>query len=250
MYSIDNSSRSLFSSIINKTDLLRRKIVNKADVIQAVYDVYNSRSIIARRMSGRASINVKPILDSIGNRLWFYFNGNPNMALNQINFDTFLYEICDYFKDEYNKLASTAKINKIEFGVAQKLINMVFKYLSCYEDYMVFADLFKYSHMPIDSYVLHYFNIMKIVSKISSRFSSTMISPNAKYDDLTWSNLSKEKYEKLVMEYRINLGKTYKDYTSLHEEYYIWQMVKNRSIGSIIFNHSSPLPGSKLMFCY
>jgi hypothetical protein len=248
IYSIENLSRSLFCNAINKNELLTRKIVNRIDVNQAVYDVYNSKSIIARRMSGRASINVNPILDHISYKIFFYFNGTPNKDLNQINYDKFLYELCDYFKKEYDKLAENAKINKIEFGIAQKLINMVFKYLSCYEDYMVFADLFIYCHMPIDSYVLHYFNTMNIVSEISSHFSITMISPTATYRGSTWSNLSKEKYEILVTEYRKTLEKSYTDYTSLHAEYYIWQMVKSRSIGTIIFGHSPSLPGSKKMF--
>ena len=248
MNSIDGLSRLVFTGAIGKPKLLTRKIMNMTDVKQAVYEVYKSPSIIARRMSGRANINVYPILDQISCKIFSYFNATPNTALTQTNYDEFLYDLCEYFKDEYNKQAIIAKIKMIEFGIAQKLINMVLKYLSCYEDYNVFADLFMYCHMPIDSYVLHYFNHRGIVSKIKSRFSSSSRSPSAWFCGTTWSNLSEGEYKELVTEYSTNLAISYPDYTSLHEEYYIWSMVKSRTIGPIIFVPSSLLPGLKTSF--
>lgn len=259
MYSIDNPSRIDFCNAIKNQGLLLRRISNNKDVIQAVYDVYKSPKIFARRMRGRGYIpskSVELILDYIGNSIYSYFNAEPNNTFNQTNYDIYFYELCDYFQIQYNILAGNdaIRIANIEFGIAQKLINMVFKYLSCYEDYITYADLFEHCHMPIDSYVLHYLNTMQIIKGITSRFTVIMTSPTAKYRSSpmgpasSWSNLSICQYKQLVNDYRIGLGRLYIDYTCLHEEYYIWEMVRSRNIGPIMFKTSDSLPCSKTMF--
>jgi hypothetical protein len=248
MYLIDRTSIASFCKAIGKTALLTKSLRNKKDVRDAVFDVYQSPRIIARVMHGRANINVVPILDYIAEKLYSYLNDEPDTILNQTNYDNFIYNLCEYFKNEYNKEAKIAEVCEIEFGIAQKLINMIFKYLSCYEDYVGFADIFKYCHMPIDSYVLHYFNDMRIVSSIVSYYSAHAVSPYASYHSSSWSKMDRALYERLVDEYRKNLGILYPDYTWLHQEYYIWELVKMRKIGPIKFNLSILLPGTITRF--
>jgi len=248
MYSIDTVAKTAFCTSMRKPGLLTKDLTRRADIREAVYDVYKSPSVIARRMTGRENVVVAPILNSIGDKIFEYFNGSPNKVLNIENYDEFFYKLCKEFKDGYNDLADRAQIIRIEFGIAQKLINMVFKYLSCYQNYIDFADLFMYCHLPIDSYVLHYFKVMGIVPGINSSFGAKMASPSANFNKSSWSKMPIELYKLLVCEYRPGLRMLYPDYTFLHQEYYIWSMVKTRSIGPIVFNSSPLLLGTKTKF--
>ena len=53
---------------------------------------------------------------------------------------------------------------------------MIFKYLSCFSDYIESADLFSYCHMPIDTSVLwaleHWFGVPSIKSSYTTNARS------------------------------------------------------------------------------
>lgn len=71
----------------------------------------------------------------------------------------------------------TIDTSNIHFGKAQKIVNMTLKYLMLFDNAQEHEDIFRKSHMPIDSYIIDYFN---------------------KVDNLgikkSWSNFEKEDY--------------------------------------------------------
>lgn len=52
----------------------------------------------------------------------------------------------------------TIDTSNIHFGKAQKIVNMTFKYLMLFDNAQDYEDVFSKCHMPIDSYIIDYFN--------------------------------------------------------------------------------------------
>lgn len=68
------------------------------------------------------------------------------------------------------------------YGIAQKIVNMTFKHLSCFSDAQTKRDHFKFCHMPIDSKILSWIKDQKIpVTSSKTRWS--------RLDDQTYTNL-------------------------------------------------------------
>ena len=206
---INRSATIAFSTGIGNSSLVTRRIRDYNDVQQAVYDVYGANSIIARTMPGRPRItnpDIQTILNTISKRIYAYFNGKPNTVHNQVNFDNFHNELCDYFKNQYNTIFASTTTQAIEYGISQKLINIVFKYLACYSDYIDFADLFSYCHIPIDSIILYLlakkYHISSIKSSRSVSAKTGKVSYSAKYRGKAWSKLTYDLYVDLVNNYR------------------------------------------------
>lgn len=93
-------------------------------------------------------------------------------------FDMVHRRLCnDTFLIPWNNLLAKHGIDPQNYGKAQKIVNMAFKYLACYDDAADYADWFTFCHMPIDTGT---FNIQKILSGIKL--------------DTSWSNLSESEY--------------------------------------------------------
>lgn len=211
-----------------------RRISNRADVIYAVKEVYyhpNTLWAHARGGKGKHALTanapfksqVDALLESIGQRYFEYFNAEPNMDNNRINFDKFHSDLCEMFMNGLNPIRSRAGYSDISYGQAQKLINLTFKYLSCYADYLSFADLFTHCHMVIDNIVLNCLS----KSSLTVLFG---VSPVRKISHLSgggfngkgWTEFSKEDYLQLVKEYREVIDPMLMDLTYMEVEYNMW----------------------------
>ena len=205
-----------------------RLAVKKADVKLAVYDIYYS-GITFRGSKIDYAIEKIPcitnVLDWLSESIYNYFNNKkPNTSNIQDEFDEFHKKLCnDYIKKSNNCRKSANISGTLSYGNAQKMINMIFKYLACYEDYDKFADLFSYCHIPIDSIILccmqrvydlnntpKYTCICKkhgipgtAKIKVSiSQDNDGKFSYSASFDSLSWSQLDEPHYLALVEIYR------------------------------------------------
>lgn len=127
-----------------------------------IKDSHNDRSV-----NKLVNITFDEIYESIHN----YFKEEK---VEDVDFDSMHSELCEkvleILRDYYNG---------VEFGKAQKIINMTFKYLYCLEG--VKEQHFKYCHMPLDSYTLEWiYRESKAQKKVIKKDSF-----------LTWSNLEK-----------------------------------------------------------
>lgn len=151
--------------------------------------------------------DVEATLTPFVEKIWKYFNEPANTQNDQSNFDNFHETLCDLF------LTSFAEAGYHHtYGSAQKITNMLFKYLSCYKDYERFADLFSYCHIPIDAQIL-----------IS--FATVYNVPNTqpgKYNNVCWTQMDKETYLALCQDYRDALSTIKGNHSWLGSEYYIW----------------------------
>ena len=142
----------------------------------------------------------------------YFKNSAP---INQSAFDYWHRNECDKIIDVLNRNAQQIAT----YGIAQKIVNMTFKHLSCFSDAQTKADHFKYCHMPIDRKILFWIN-NKVVSATSS------MPPWSALNDTTWSTLDNPTYTNLQNTTRVHLNKYPNKPTALEAEFVIWPKAK------------------------
>ena len=152
-----------------------------------------------------------PTLVRLAEHIYNYFNHpSPNVSNTQNNFDWFHKRLCFLFLNWYRSIQPLCKL--VTYGNTQKLINMVFKYLSCYSDYEDFSGLFSYCHMPIDR---------KILNKL--QLEGVPCVCNCAYNGVCWTKFDYEQYDALVSAYRSKIPQTtLGEHTYLELEYVLW----------------------------
>ena len=192
MYIIKSTSISSFPTAIGKTWLSSGDLTSLADIekaAKAVYPVINPRSKgFPITLPGNAHI---PVLFHIAKRVYEYFNNEPNTPNTQANFDAFHDDLCKDFLDRMNALRKGFGFPDLTYGMAQKYVNMLFKYLACFSNYPSYADLFSYCHIPIDRRILGAFKSLGVPNV-----------KNGQYKGKNWSELSVADYHVLLDEYR------------------------------------------------
>lgn len=158
---------------------LHRKNCSISDdeaVLHAVDLAY--RDMSPRTIKGHGNINDEDIAvlrrslaKSISDKL------AGDAPASQADFDAMHEELCGSFLAQYNDLLRQNSLEGQAFGKAQKIVNMTFKYLYCFDDSAEYDDWFEYAHMPIDSIVNEWWKEDGITSCT-----------------LTWSNLNKDEY--------------------------------------------------------
>ncbi len=204
MLTIDATMRARYWTTVRNEGRCTRRIANLADVILAVSDIYYHKTVLwghAREGRGQHALtdksperaNVDALLSEIGHRIWEYFNGGPNTTNTQGNFDEFHSDLCDYFLSKINAIREKVGYAPMSYGQAQKLINLTFKYLTCYADYETYADLFHYSHMVIDSNVLGSFSKSKLSALLGTPVTSVIKDKQSFLDLFLKKRLSKHR---------------------------------------------------------
>lgn len=79
-------------------------------------------------------------------------------VLTEAGFDEWHKAVCTEFLTLYNE-ANKKKYQPVAYGKAQKAVNMVFKYLYCYDGAEKYIDegYFAHCHMPIDNFTLNWY---------------------------------------------------------------------------------------------
>lgn len=185
-----------------------RKITNYCDVLAACRHIYITKSVLYKR-SRKSSVPSQrwslgrnagaiaardTLLEDLARKIWNYFNLEANTISDQKNFDSFHNELCKWFLDGLNKVRRMVGLPDATYGNAQKMINILFKYLICFDDYLDFADLFSYCHMPIDNNILRDFlrlgvpGVVTIPSKVEFVWGGVAQSWH-EFDELHYLNL-------------------------------------------------------------
>lgn len=191
----------------------QKSIKNKEDILYAVVNLYrygvpflNQGRLRQERMNDVNEIS-NTLLPFV-NKIWNYFNNKkPNTENTQENFDVFQEELCDLFivLCEQTGFSHT-------YGNAQKMVNMLFKYFTCFSDYEEFSGLFIYCHIPIDRRILVDFHKVYHVENASY----------GNYRNEPWTRMSKENYLLLLEDYRRTFSLIKGEKSWLGVEYYVW----------------------------
>ena len=134
----------------------------------------------------------------LADEFYTYFQGGCN------DFNDWHETICDEFLNRFKPILNEYGYDaekSLKYGKAQKIVNMTFKYLLCFDDAENYGEKFDVCHMPIDSYILNWYND-------SSKNKCTV----------AWSDLEKEKYYAIQDDIKTILG----DYNPFLTEFYIW----------------------------
>ena len=143
--------------------------------------------------------NLEECKESMAKSLKNYFEKNPKKSKDEF--------------DEWQKRRTLKfrEVGNLTVGQSQKIINMAMKYLYCCNDFRKEKkEHFKYSHMPLDSYILNWFK-----SDIDKDF-----------DNEPWSKIdNSKKYMEIVENIRNFLGQE----NVLEKEFEIWHTEKEKA---------------------
>lgn len=161
------------------------------------------------RMTNEESIG--RVLESLVDELWEYFNDTSVVMGCQSDLDTFHEKLCDSFMRCF-------KIEGFDhtYGNAQKFINILFKYLSCYQDAPDFAEKFQYCHMAIDRYTYNGYRLPFYKNIVYKSKANKYNGPLK-----AWSNLEKSSdpgYKEIssdIIKYITENPKTFNDYLEI-----------------------------------
>lgn len=139
-----------------------------------------------------------------------YFESN-SFPESQKDFNEKHKELCKAWKESLRNNENTG--DNLFYGKAQKVVNMMFKYMYCYSylnDFSIPEEAFKYCHMTLDSVTLRW---------ISDRWDDGKEIITSKTE---WSKLSEyEDYEAISKIVEANEYKL-EPYTKFEAEFFIW----------------------------
>ena len=166
-------------------------------------------------------------LDDCGflDRFVTYFNEN---ARNQAEFDTWHHETCELFLDVLNGegdfLAYTKVYTSLQYGKAQKIVNMMFKHLYCLNGADAYAAHFEHCHMVLDNFTLEWFKQDLGEKRIESWSNLVYKKPSVDHDDYLF-------YQEKIRNYflpAVSAKHTYSGLTPFQAEFYIWPEIQWR----------------------
>ena len=163
-----------------------------------------------------------------------YFRGE------NIDFEKWHEEVCEYILKELKYLYQN---EDIKFGKAQKIVNMTFKYLYCFDDAKDYLEKFKCCHMALDSYTLNWF-----ISWYQDEFnklhkkSGVKLSLSGNNHICKWSNLEKESPESCIIPHYKEIQTAIKnrfigkELTPFEAEFLIW--FKTKQINEALYSRN------------
>lgn len=266
MYILSPQMRSNFIDNLRPTyarNLPQKNIENREDIMFGAKNLYLSGTPFAQRGTERQvratdTLLVESALVPFVEKVWFYFNQMP-APTRQAEFDQFHEELCDIFLNRFYDFGYVHN-----YGNAQKQVNVLFKYLSCYADAAQYAEWFKYCHMALDGYTYNSYRLpfyLKVVHEALHNYPAGKLT--------AWSKFTRSEYKVVtsdIISYISANPKTYNDYldicahfpileniprlspkkdyvlTPFEAEFFIWLIAKNcfekDPAGAYIYNIS------------
>ena len=224
MVKIDQSLINDFKATIKGFNFSSRFISNKNDILDAIKFIYDTKSVLFRkrkagvikwslRKNKVAMASKDVLLDQLAVRIYEYFS--KPLPITKNDFDMFHNEVTKWFLDELNKIRKFAGLSNAKYGNAQKMINVLFKYLACFEDYPKYLLFFNYCHIPIDSYMMK--------AGLDNGIIGITNNGGYKFNGQAWEELDKNNYLSLQKELDVNL-KRRKVVSLLNCEFYLWPL--------------------------
>ena len=122
------------------------------------------------------------------------------------NFSDFHARACEAVTAIFEK-----RYDGMTYGKAQKVVNMIFKYLYCFDGAIALEDKFKACHMPLDSKILDWYKVNV-----------------DKHQKTPWSKLEAEEYHTIQEKLKAHIAAHYQPYTVLEAEFVIWDQEINQ----------------------
>lgn len=169
-------------------DLPSKFIANRNDIMFAAANLYASGTPFWTR--GRQAHwtsthihNIETMLTNFVDEINNYFIRFPSPS-NQSIFDNFHKQLCNIFLSD----CRSAGFHHT-YGNAQKMTNILFKYLACFADASTYEDWFTYCHMALDRFTYNGYRLPFYRDVVYP-----LIHGNSIKKLTTWSNLSPKEY--------------------------------------------------------
>ena len=180
-------------------------VTNVSNVFRAVRNGYRDmqpRTFKKVPSNPAPKINkMQIVLTNLAQAFVNYFQNPPP------NFDDWHKKTCDTFLIELNNLLQNSGYQKVEYGKAQKIVNVTFKYLYLFDDAKNYLHLFKDCHFILDGYTIQWYNAQIAATNVTK----------------PWSDLDYSTYIQIQKDIKQHLLKSTKYPTNPFEaEFYIW----------------------------
>ncbi len=214
------------------SEIIAMSVLNKDDILCAIKKAYLDMS--PRTLENSDFVNEKSEINKDQKEILF-----EKLAIKFANymekgtddFEKWHNDTCLLFKNEFAKLLTEANKKSINstYGKAQKIVNMTFKYLYCFDDAYKYIDRFAPCHMALDSYILNWFFswYKEIWDNIeNNKRAKRKLTRSGKYHLPVWSNLEYEaigdstipQYKEIQEAIKTRLGNT----SRIEAEFVIW----------------------------
>ena len=212
--------KNIFLNIINKSSYdyhSLKELVHKI-ITNDVKGAFTARTVTGiGKLKERNGQTFDKVLKTFAEELIDRLEGIENIK-SQDGFNKKHKELCNLFLKIFENKNCNKK-NKIilQFSKAQKIVNIFFKYLYCLYDGKKYDKVYKYCHMPLDSYIL---NWVRYVVCDESEYSKKI---KKVINDTSWSNIDYDQYDKIqkaIREYLKNQNEWPK--IPFYAEFYIW----------------------------
>lgn len=149
----------MFGKAVKPGDFVSVSVTNTDDIILAIKKAYIDMSPRTFKNSDPKENNInlnskkkENLFLELADKFAEYMHNGAD------DFETWHYNICDCFIKHFSEILKEAGKNPDDatYGKAQKIINMTFKYLYCFDDAALYAERFEPCHMALDSYILNW----------------------------------------------------------------------------------------------
>ena len=216
-------------------------VLDKDDILLAIKKAYVDMS--PRTFKPKSGIKIdsvakESLLTKIAEKIQSYMKH----GLSNISFDEWHKELCEFFLngDATTKgldalLLEAGKYpNQATFGKAQKITNMTFKYMYCFDNADQHAGKFEPCHIPLDSYVLNWFferyNTICKIQKNGKRLTKAQVPAwsDLKYAKSAGTNILQ--YKEIQDWIKSHLDNAPTAVSPLEAEFVIWWEARNRGM--------------------
>ena len=183
----------MFGKDVKPGDAVSISVTNNSDIILAIKKAYIDMS--PRTFQNNDSEDNKKSLNSEQKEKLFLALADKiaeYMKNGTDNFEVWHHDICEFFIESFSKILNDAgkNPNDATYGKAQKIINMTFKYLYCFDDASKYAERFEPCHMALDSYILNWVNEWFIEQYNQGKTRGEKLSRSGKNKLPKWSHLA------------------------------------------------------------
>lgn len=222
-------------------------VLDKDDILLAIKKAYIDMS--PRTFKPKSDIEIdsvakESLLTKIAEKIQSYMK----YGLSNISFDEWHKKLCEFFlngdatiKGLDALLLEAGKYpNQATFGKAQKIVNMTFKYMYCFDNADQYANKFEPCHIPLDSYILDWFFDCYKSEWEHPTNEKAKLTPTGTYRLTVWSELKYEKnddakavddnipqYKEIQDWIKSRLDKASTPVSRLEAEFVIWYEARN-----------------------
>ena len=207
---INHYTKIFIKNIMLGLGSVHLSLTNHDHVLHAIEKAYIAMSprTLGRGKVKGAKISTKDrnhILSNLADKFVGYFS---SLVKSEKEFNEWHSQTCNEFMDSFNNLLKKSKYTRImNYGKAQKIVNVAFKYLYMFlESAETYPQYFDFCHFTIDKHTLKWYNKYNVGAPYTK----------------SWSNMSEKEYFRIQNEIFTYIRKTTSGTTPFLVEFEIW----------------------------